>query len=499
MAGPVGDDTDDVYPMSQPFLDLTEVKKNRRRRLLSLIAGLITLLSSGTLYAFSLYGDDLKDNLGWNQTELTIVAAFGNDGLYIAGIINGMIYDRYGAQLTLVQGAVFGFLGYFLMYFVDSGDISSNYWLASFFYVIIGFGSSASVSAALTSNIKNFPAKYRGLITGAALGCFGLSAFLVSQVNALFFSDDESPGNFLLFMAFYVLVSNIVGIIFVRDIPLYSTMTKEEADEMNREHEKKVNESKDQESSNEEASLLHKKQIDIGGWLLLRQIHFWLLVTIITIQAGAGLMYINNVGSIVSSLGAAKGDDDSDSDKNLQVSLLSISNSLGRLIIGAFSDWAVKAWKAIPRVSYLYISISFAAIAQAVLAFSGDIDPIAVTGPTIFNGMAYGSVLVLATTVLSEEFGTKYMGTNYGMLVIGVAAGGQVLNVLFGIFYDAEAEKQEDDIGEVKAGGGDSDTDCAGSECYATTMIIAMSLSFVSFACVTIFTIRKRLQASRQR
>eukprot|EP00002_Diphylleia_rotans_P003405 TRINITY_DN12319_c0_g1_i1.p1 TRINITY_DN12319_c0_g1~~TRINITY_DN12319_c0_g1_i1.p1 ORF type:complete len:497 (-),score=92.44 TRINITY_DN12319_c0_g1_i1:72-1562(-) len=466
-----------------------QVRKYRALRLLSLVTGYIALLSSGTLYAFSLYGDDLKDNLGWNQTELNIVAAFGNNGLYIGGIVYGVFYDKYGARLSLLHGSLCGFVGYFMMYLVDRKDITANVWLSSFFYLLIGFGCCASTTAALTTNIKNYPPKYRGLVTGTSLACFGLSAFILSLINSLFYKDDETPANFLLFMAIYTSVSNLIAAAFVQDIPSNLLMTKEEAQkEESIERQRKLKISEEALLSDDTTPLTNSEEkTDIGGWDLVRHPHYWMLFTITTIQAGAGLMYINNVGTIVSSLVAVNSNDDSDDEKSIQVSALSIANSLGRLAIGGFSDWAVKKWTTIPRASYLFINITLAVIAQCVLAFSGDIDPSFVTLPTILNGAAYGGILVLTTIVLSEEFGTTHFGTNYGLLTVGVAAGGQLLNVLFGVFYDDEVEKQKDEPNETES-------DCIGSRCYSTVMIVAMAMSVISSCCVTALTIRKRKQ-----
>jgi MFS family permease len=51
-------------------------------------------------------------------------------------------------------------------------------------------------------------------------------------------------------------------------------------------------------------------------------------------------------------------------------------------------------------------------------------------------GLSFGALLILYPVVASELFGTKYLGTNYGLLFSSYGIGGFLGPVIFGKAYD---------------------------------------------------------------
>lgn len=83
-------------------------------------------LSSGIIYCFSIWAEDLKRAYGFSQSELQGVAAAANMG-GVGAILAGLLYDalqdwhQLGPRLVLAIGTVFNFVGYILLWAVITG------------------------------------------------------------------------------------------------------------------------------------------------------------------------------------------------------------------------------------------------------------------------------------------------------------------------------------------------------------------------------------------
>ena len=64
----------------------------------------------GTTYAFGVYSNLLKENLGFSQDDIDIVASVGNTGLYLS-LIAGLILESYGLRVLICLGGFLIFAG----------------------------------------------------------------------------------------------------------------------------------------------------------------------------------------------------------------------------------------------------------------------------------------------------------------------------------------------------------------------------------------------------
>lgn len=231
-------------------------------------------------------------------------------------------------------------------------------------------------------------------------------------------------------------------------------------------------------NSNEQTPLLSnhkkpdiKKEPNIGGWELLHNKNAILLILTIFFVGGSGLMYINNVGTIIRTLYytstthphshhhhhippiSSKGDyiykveniseysenyvDSSSGSsssisgdsgyhlaspdpieiqrlQNLHVSLLSISSFLGRISGGSLSDLA-KYLSDIPRISFLAGAALWLFVGQILMLFwIHHVEHLWVV--TFFVGFGFGIQYGVAPTITGELFGSKRFGLNWGIL-----------------------------------------------------------------------------------
>lgn len=157
---------------------------------------------------------------------------------------------------------------------------------------------------------------------------------------------------------------------------------------------------------------------------------FWIMFLSLLLGCGSGLTMINNMGQICQSLG--------DHNVNVYVSIISISNFLGRVGGGFFSEVIVRNF-AYPRLAAL-------ALVQALMSFGlcyyvfGLVGQVYVVA--ISMGFGYGAHWSIALAATSEVFGLKNFGTLYNFLTMASPAGSLLISALSSTIYDYYAEQQ---------------------------------------------------------
>lgn len=168
----------------------------------------------------------------------------------------------------------------------------------------------------------------------------------------------------------------------------------------------------------EDTPLLQNKineEIDIGGWEFINNIDAKLLAITMFFFSGAGLMYINNVGTIIQSLYFSHSSSTTLPPiyklQNTHVFVLSIFSCLGRLSIGFISDIARFLFK-LPRLFFFILSGIWIFLAQLLILFYVDnLDKLLIV--TIFVGFGFGNLYSITPIIVSEWFGTKRFGSNW--------------------------------------------------------------------------------------
>lgn len=219
-------------------------------------------------------------------------------------------------------------------------------------------------------------------------------------------------------------------------------------------------------------------QIDISGRRLFKQVDFYLIFFVMTLVSGAGLLLINNVGTITKTLWdynhrnqpilvAADNTDlllprSAPSNPTLpsasefttlklsakspvqqmqarQVSAISLCNFSGRIIIGLLSDWLVnRTASPANRVWLLVVVTTLALASQLLAAFPGAISTVdSLFAISTLTGLAYGTLFGVCPTLVFEWFGMKHFSQNYGFVSLSPVVAGNIFNLLFGRIYDS--------------------------------------------------------------
>ena len=178
---------------------------------------------AGTTYAFGIYSDLLKTNLGFSQGGLDVIASVGNTGLYMS-LLGGILLDRYGLHFVVYLGGLLIFIGFLYMWLAVEGLVPADILSVSIFFFLSQFGVCCHISSAVTSAVRLFPPEVRGSAVGLAKGYFGLSSAVLSDFSGGYFS--KSKANFILFIAILIPIVGTIGVSLANFIPKHAVYFK---------------------------------------------------------------------------------------------------------------------------------------------------------------------------------------------------------------------------------------------------------------------------------
>jgi len=180
---------------------------------------------------------------------------------------------------------------------------------------------------------------------------------------------------------------------------------------------------------------------EVHGLALFKTRDFWLIFSILLLLSGTGLMYINNVGSMAQALYLKEhnGQRDEEAESKWQasqVSVTSVANCLGRVIIGFSADAAHNRWGS-PRVYFSTAIAVLFLISQLYLFNITQVEQLWRASATL--GLAYGGMFGLLPVITYEWFGLKHYSENWGFVSIAPVIAGNVFSVAFGKNIDSHA------------------------------------------------------------
>lgn len=129
----------------------------------------------------------------------------------------------------------------------------------------------------------------------------------------------------------------------------------------------------------------------------------------------------------------------------LQVSIISFSNFLGRLLSGPASDLLHKRLK-LSKIYVVIFSLLFLTLGQVSLLISNKLDYLSLTSFLI--GLSYGSIYGTMPSILADSFGSKNFATTWALMGTGPISLFLVLSDYFGTVYDENSEWSY--LGDVK-------------------------------------------------
>ncbi|KAJ4488067.1 major facilitator superfamily domain-containing protein [Lentinula aciculospora] len=396
-----------------------------------------TSLFAGGIFVFPLLAPALMEYLKLSQPQLSLIALAGMAGQYPFSSIVGKLIDRYGPRVcsflaAIMFSAAFGLSALEVSLYTEHPELPNTAVAKrlAVYFAIAGLGTVLSYFSFVFSATKTFT-NYLTVASGITMSLFGLSPLFLSYVAGKFFTDNSTGSldvtHFLQFLAISAGVVHLVGACALT-VPSTNTNTSPP--------------SSTPESGgtlSERSRLLDREDSpdstcdprDNSALQLLWDFHFWLLGLYMVIILGVCEMIMSNIGTIVMSLPSrmtgtlvSKGEQAA----SLQVKILSISNTVSRLLVGPLADFVS------PVFSYQHLE-GFTTIRKHRMSrmgfLSGAASLLAATSAwmvldvqtrhdvwllSVGTGITYGAVFTVLPGVTCSIWGIRNLARNFGII-----------------------------------------------------------------------------------
>ncbi|KZS99053.1 MFS general substrate transporter [Sistotremastrum niveocremeum HHB9708] len=385
-------------------------------------------LTAGGIFTFPIMSQGLAIHLKLSQPQLTTIVLAGMVGQYPAAAGVGYIVDQYGPWLcSLISAALFS-LGFGLfsreIARVPSDTIDTPPFCFEslvFFFLLCGLGTVNSYFSTLFAATKNFP-QYSGLAAGLSMSIFGLSPLFLSLIAGKFFVAPGDTLDITRYTCFLAILTGCVHIIGACNLRVYPVLDAEQ-----------IIEPRTPDTPTDEETLLIPKSnvcADPKTPLpaVLADINFWVLGAVIAVTIGTSEMVLSNIGTVVLSLPPSVASIPFSQPSSpvaataIQVRLLSLSNTISRVVVGSLADWISPVGAAVRPRRHHVSRLTFLCFFSLLLAFTYLYTASLVkqqsdlTLVSLGVGTSYGAVFTVLPSFVTAFWGLTNLGRNYGVL-----------------------------------------------------------------------------------
>lgn len=345
-----------------------------------LIATIFVMLCTGSTYAFSVFIGPLSTMRDWTAGDAVLAFAINNAIAPIPMILSGKIVDKgYARQCILFGGALFG-IGYFL-----SGMASSIPMFYLTYGIVCGIGQAFAYSGCLGNAVRLFPDR-RGLAVGLVTAGNGGAAIIMAPALSYLIQHYGVLTALEALGAIFVVISVIAGL----------SVTSAPTGYIPKGWTPPV--------SAQSTPAIHE---GLPWTKMIQTTRFYMILVMFGIGTLSGLMIVSNLSRIGQSMYGL-----SATAAAFYVSLYALSNCLGRILWGAVSDKIGRYYALM--VIHIVVGSMLLVLANTTLA---SVFLIAVIG----IGLCFGGTMGIMPPIVTENFGAKYYGVNYGIVFVGYA------------------------------------------------------------------------------
>jgi len=360
-----------------------------RTRWLTLIGTIVTQFALGSVYTWSLFNSALSDKLNAPVSQVAFSFGLLSLGLALSSSIAGKLQERFGVKrVTMASGILLG-VGFFLT--AHSSNLMML-WLSA--GVLVGLTDGAGYLLTLSNCVKWFPER-KGLISAFAIGSYGLGSLGFKFIDSHLLATVGLEKTFMIWGAI-VLVMILFGATLMKDAP-----------------------------QQEVKSVNGVVENDFTLAQSMRKPQYWMLAVMFLTACMSGLYVIGVAKDIAQ--GMVKLDAATAANA---VTIISIANLSGRLVLGILSD-------KIARIRVITIGQVVSLVGMAALLFAplNEVTFFAAIACVAFN---FGGTITVFPSLVSEFFGLNNLAKNYGVIYLGFGIGsicGSLIASLFGGFY----------------------------------------------------------------
>ena len=373
------------YPLGLPQFHIQLQKgygmEFKKKRVISLIAGVIIELLSGIAYAWSVFQAPLMEKFGWSVSQVTLGYTIYFLGIMVVSMLFGAkLRQKLSIKNEVLLGAVLYGGGILLMAFMRG-----NIWeLYLFFGILSAIGTAMIYPVLISYALELFPEK-TGFAGGLMTAGYGLGAVIWAPFTGVI---TEKSGD--INRAFL-----IMGILFTVGIIVLAQLLYTVPDGF---REQILGERSNVQKSGKKPVV---SVYDVGKKEMVKLPAFYVLFISLLIGLACGSMIITQGAPILQLMFEMPA-----TVTAMIVSLLAVTNTIGRLAWGAFSDRFGKTR-----------TLLLVHICTAVCMFL----LVIIRQPAVFIGVllgttfCYGGVACLVAPSTEEMFGGAHISENYSI------------------------------------------------------------------------------------
>jgi MFS transporter, OFA family, oxalate/formate antiporter len=340
------------------------------------VAGILLQVALGAVYAWSVFRKPLATQFNWTIPQVTLTFTICIFVLGFAAFFGGLWNVRSGPRVVAMTGGALYGLGTILASFTD-GNL---WWLYLSYGVIGGIGIGFGYIIPVAVLLKWFPDK-RGLMTGVAVGGFGVGALITAPVAAHLIQTVGVMTTFAYLGVAYLVVC--VGAGFFMENPPVGWVPAGWTP------------SASQSSTRVARDFTFAEALKTWQW--------WALWLLLFLNTTAGISVISQEAPIFQELGAvtaivAAG----------MVGVVSIGNALGRVLWAFMSDFLTR------RYTFLVMFLLQAVLFWVLPSLS---TTLSLTVVSFVILMCYGGGFGTMPAFAADYFGPRFVGPIYGLML----------------------------------------------------------------------------------
>jgi OFA family oxalate/formate antiporter-like MFS transporter len=371
--------------------------QNVTNRWLIATAGVVMQVALGAVYAWSVFRKPLSEAYGTGVSEVNTTFSIAILSLGFAAFFGGLWMGRSGPRIVaLTSGVLYG-AGIFLASFAEP-----SLWILYLTYgLIAGIGIGLGYIVPIATLVKWFPDK-RGFITGIAVAGFGAGALVTAPIAKQLVSGVGLFPTFSILGIIYLIM--VVGAAFFMKNPPEGW--KPEGWEP------------EQSDTGERSGV----DYELGGALKTWQ--WYALWALLFLNVTAGIAIISEADPIAQEVSGA-----APALAAWLVSIISIANGAGRFLWAWLSDAIGRKWV------FLIMYLLQAALFFLIPVIGSSFVVLAILAFIIVS--CYGGGFGTMPAFNADYFGSKNVGTIYGLMITAWGFGGVLGPQLISYMYDA--------------------------------------------------------------
>lgn len=350
------------------------------KRRVYLIVGILAMLFSGVLYAWSILKIPFKDVFGWSDSSLALNFTLTMCFFCLGAFFGSIICKRLGVRFALVLAGILAGVGFGVTGLLNKDSL---YLLYVSYAVLGGSGIGISYNVIVSTVTSWFPDK-KGFCSGCLMMGFGFSTLLLGNVISSLF-DTSAVG----WSKAYILLGAVLAAVLVASGLI---LTRPDADTVF--------------PTKKSGKTAKKENFEVRDFTPLEMIRNFTYI-----RAFICLIFITAVGnSVISfardmmlSVGAVP------ALATTLVGVLAVFNGVGRILTGALYDSLGR------RVTMLAANaVTIVAAGITLVAVQSNSLPLCIVGLCL-TGLSYGSCPTVTSAFTSSFYGTKYFPMNYSI------------------------------------------------------------------------------------